>query len=596
MKKLVFIVLFFSLIVCTVRTYSSEAVEQLNDPLIQELIKDAPDSRDFPGQSAVYLLMEEKDFVNKDGTGIYEIHIVIIILDNQAMSLGEVSIPYSQNDSTLKIESARTIRPDNTVVNVDLAGIREVAPYSGFPLYNVTRLKQFSMPAMEVGCVIEYKAVLTVFKPKMPGYFYSYWSFPPGFPILLAKFEIDLPEDMEIHYMGRKLPIEPEIVKTDENRKIYNWTARNVFIGGIYEQFLPPYDVVCPNLTFTSSKTWDEVAGWFYDMSEPQLEPNEVMKEQAASVVKRKGGDREKIMKELYNDVSTNIRYVAIPLKASGYKPHSVKDIYETKYGDCKDKSAYLISLYRLAGIDAHFALLRNRSTGPQITEFPVLSFNHCIVAVPKEDGGYIFLDPTLELNRFGYVPTEMRDVDIFVIKKDGYEFVKLPLDIDLISGTISTISMDIGDDYHMDINDRIEYKGDREIGTRLNYKYATRDAIRAFFEQGIHSMYTHAKLIDVNYADPEDLDKPFWDSTHYEVWDHIKEAGNLLIFDLPLFGFPGSMLNVIVSTEKRIYPLWFPGLTKDFTDVTITVPKNCSITYLPKNIEEDDRDTYKPV
>lgn len=558
------------------------AREALTDERVLDLVKNAPTSMDFPGSSAVYLLMEEKDTVNADGTAVYVMHTIWKVLDRQAIPLGEVSIPFDSSESTLKIDIARTIRPDNTVVNVAQEDIREVSPYSSFPLYNNIKLKQFSMPAMEIGSVVEYKATLKVFRPKMPGFFYSYWSFPPGLPVELSVFEISVPEGVEARYKVGNFDAKPEII-TERGRKIYRWTVRDIFIKGVFEQFLPPYDEVCPSITFVTAKTWDEVAGWFYGLCESQVKTDAELEELLRKIVKRKGGDPQKIRKELYYLVSQSVRYVAIPLKASSYQPHSAVDVYKNRYGDCKGKSALLIALYKSAGIDAYFALLKERSEGPLIRDFPTLDFNHCIVALPEKDGGYTFLDPSLELCRFGYIPTTMQDIDIFVVKKDGYEFVKAPLERENIGGTKMETEMRIGEDYVIDVDEKDTFFGEEEIVVRMNTKYSTRDAMWAFFEQVAQSLFTNARLKDIDFSDPDNLDERFRISLKYEIRDHIKEAGNLLIFDIP-----GSRMNIMVSSEERVHPLWLPSLSKSEAVSTIVIPGGCKINYLPADIKKD--------
>jgi len=563
-------------------SFSVEEPQQLTDQYMIDLINKAPSKADYPGISAAYLFMSEEDYVNAEGTATYNLHVVWKILDQQAIPLGEISIPFNSSDSTLEIVSARTIKPDKTVVNVSKENIREVTPYSGFPLYSNIKIKQFSMPAMEVGSIVEYKATLRTFKPKMPGFFFSYWSFPPGLPVKESILEINVPADLDVGYVSANLEVEPEI-KEESGRKIYKWTAKDIFIEGVYEQFLPPYDLVCPNLTFAAKKTWDEVAKWFYGISEPQIEPSDAMKSAVSFLIEEKGRDREAIMKGLYNFVAQGVRYVAIPLKSSDYQPHKVGEIYTNRYGDCKDKSALLISLFGITGIEANFALVKTRSAGPLTKELPVLDFNHCIVAVPESDGTYTFLDPTLELNKFGYLPAEMQDVDFFVVKEDGYEFVKVPLSEERTSGSLEVIDMEIQDDYVINVTDTMEYFGDTEIGTRLNFKYSTKDAIIAFFGQVINTLFTNTKLNDVKFSSPENLDEKFEIVATYEVKDHIKEAGNLLIFDLPVI-----MTTSFVSTESRIHPIWLPGLSEDTTIFKITIPDDCTINYLPKNVEKD--------
>lgn len=583
---IIFCLLLAGLFLAAGPVYPAPAKEVLYDKEVLDLIKASPAPSDMPGISAVYLLMEEKDAVNADGTATYAIHIVWKILDRQAIPSGEVSIPFNSAESSLEIDLARTVASDNTSVFVAKENIREVTPYSSFPLYTNLKLKQFSMPAMEVGCIVEYKATLKVFKPVMPGFFHSYWSFPAGLPVKLSTFEVDIPETMEGRYLARNIDVKPDI-STEAGRRQYRWKARNVFIEGVFEPFLPPYDVVCPNLIFVTQKSWNDIAKWFYDMAYPQLASTAQMRDFVAGVMNRNGGDREKIMKELYNFVSQEIRYVAMPLKSSDYQPHKASDIYRDKYGDCKDKSALLISLYALAGIDANFALLRTRSEGSVDMEFPSIDFTHCIVAVPETEDSYTLLDPTLELNRFGYVPANLCGVFVFIVKKDGYEFAKAPVQTVEPSGTDMKMEMRIRDDYVIGVSERDEFFGDSELVMRLNDKYSTPDATKAYIESVLQSAYTKPRLIDYEFSNPGNLDEHFSMKLKYEVADHIKEAGNLLLLDVPN---PLTLINInnAVTTEKRIYPIWFPSLIRQTSAITIMIPLGCKVNYLPPSVEKD--------
>jgi len=583
---IIFCLLFAGLFLAAPPIYAEQlAKEVLDDKETLDLIKASPAPSDMPGISAVYLLMEEKDAVNADGTATYAIHIIWKILDKQAIPSGEVSIPFNSQESYLEINLARTIAADNTVVNVAKDNIREVTPYSSFPLYSNLKLKQFSMPAMEVGCTVEYKATLKVFKPVMTGFFHSYWSFPAGLPVRLSTFEVDIPETMEGRYLARNIDVKPDI-SAKAGRKTYSWKARNVFIEGIFEPFLPPYDEVCPNLIFVAHKSWNDISKWFYNMAYPQLASSAQMRDFVAGLINKNGGDREKIMKELYNFVSQDIRYVAMPLKSSDYQPHKVSDIYRDKYGDCKDKSALLVSLYALAGIEANFALLRTRSEGSIDMEFPSIDFTHCIVAVPETEDSYTLLDPTLELNRFGYVPSNLWGVFVFIVKKDGYEFAKAPIQTIETSGTSMEMEMRIRGDYVIGVSEKDEFFGDSELVMRLNDKYSTPGATKAYIESVLQSAYTKPRLIDYEFSNPANLEEHFSMKLRYEAADHIMEAGNLLLLDVPN---PLALnINNAVTTEKRIYPIWFPSMTRQTSAITIMIPLGCKINYLPPSVEKD--------
>jgi transglutaminase-like putative cysteine protease len=83
----------------------------------------------------------------------------------------------------------------------------------------------------------------------------------------------------------------------------------------------------------------------------------------------------------------------------AGVKPHPAPMTLERKFGDCKDKAVLFITLARKMGLDAHFALVRTRDTGPVEQNVPMQQFNHAIVYVPEQKGfpAARFFDPTAD-------------------------------------------------------------------------------------------------------------------------------------------------------------------------------------------------------
>lgn len=579
---------FFIVWVTASITVRVHAEEPLTDPEILAHIANAPNASDYSGVPAVVLFDHDKYYINEDGTATYESHILGKILHKKGRYFGEISLAFTQDRSTLDIVFARTIKPDKTVINIGKGDIREVAPYSQIPVYSAQRLKQFSMPAVDVGSFIEYKAIETIIQPEMPGLFDSSWVFRFGMPTLQATLEINVPEHQEITYATKRLHVAP-VIRIENGRKIYTWTAKNIHVKDAREPLMPPYLTITPRLEFSTIHEWDKVAQWYNSVTEPQLETNESIEKFVHSLIQHKRENKQEIIQALYDFVARDIRYVSIPLNNSGYLPHKVVDTYANKFGDCKDKSALLVSLYRVAGIQAHFALLRQRSQGPIMRDIPALDFTHAIVAVPDEAGRFTFLDSTLEFARVGYVPTEMQDVDIFVIKKDGYEFVKLPIELKDISRRNENIEMEIGDDYIVKVNEETKFFGGQgEMAIRAGIKYSTREDLWPVFEKAVRGMYANSTLIDINFSNPENLSEVFTSNFKYEIRDHIKEAGNLRMFLLPFEG--GQQL---ISTEKRYYPMWFRELGEVDSTTKLTIPVNHKIVFLPAGLEINNTFLY---
>lgn len=72
--------------------------------------------------------------------------------------------------------------------------------------------------------------------------------------------------------------------------------------------------------------------------------------------------------------------------------------ILKERMGDCKDKTLLLTAWLRALGHEAYPLLVSVRSPWPLEELLPTpYHFDHVLVAMKVEAGGWLFLDPTLE-------------------------------------------------------------------------------------------------------------------------------------------------------------------------------------------------------
>ena len=112
---------------------------------------------------------------------------------------------------------------------------------------------------------------------------------------------------------------------------------------------------------------------------------------------------------------------------ASAYEPHSARDVFTNKYGDCKDQATLLVTMLRQAGIKAYPVLLSVSYRGEMNRRLPSPGqFDHCI-AMAEIDGRQYWLDSTAEVCAFGDLPEADRGRDVLVIRDGKGEFVGTP-------------------------------------------------------------------------------------------------------------------------------------------------------------------------
>jgi hypothetical protein len=66
--------------------------------------------------------------------------------------------------------------------------------------------------------------------------------------------------------------------------------------------------------------------------------------------------------------------------------------IFEQRSGVCKDIAGMLVTMMRAAGLDSYAAMTM---AGSRIEQVPADQFNHCVVALRQDDGGFEMYDPT---------------------------------------------------------------------------------------------------------------------------------------------------------------------------------------------------------
>ena len=86
------------------------------------------------------------------------------------------------------------------------------------------------------------------------------------------------------------------------------------------------------------------------------MQPTVTLKNFTESLLAGAETDREKL-ERIFTFVQQKIRYVAVSIGIGSYQPHFAEDVFQNRYGDCKDMSTLIVALARAAGIPAYSGL-----------------------------------------------------------------------------------------------------------------------------------------------------------------------------------------------------------------------------------------------
>ena len=273
---------------------------------------------------------------------------------------------------------------------------------------------------------------------------------------------------------------------------------------------------------------------------------------------------------------------MAVEYGQAGFEPHSAIEIFKNKYGDCKDQAMLLIAMLKRSGISAYPVLIGTRGCWVLDEEFPILTFNHAIVAA-KVDGKTVFLDPTAETASFGDFPSSDQDRKVLVFYEREGRIEKTPLLPAEHNKVSRTMKIKIRNDETISATREIKTFGMYDRGQRAWLKYTKPVLVQEQLKEKINTITPGGELLNYTISEVENLNQPVEIRTEFKGPKFLTRAGkNRLI---PKFG---SLSASLVSRDKRNFPLDFRALSENVTKIRMELPDHLNVKFLPPPIVKD--------
>jgi len=383
---------------------------------------------DHPDESVVWLLDEGVLRLEPDGRGTRTYRQVVQILkEDAAERYQERQFSYSPGHEKLTVNWIRVVKPNGDVISAQPSHVQDsdIPAEMGDPVYSDRKVRRVSLTGVEPGSIVDYSYTTEELKPYLPGDFYASWSVNTSTRTMRSNYQIDVPESFNIRIKEQN-PRVPRTVTTRNGRKIYSWSAGNLDREKV-EAFAADSGGVFQSVEVGGAITWADIAKWYADNARSRYT---VTPKVAAKITQVVAGakTRDDSVRALHRWVAQDIRYVSIALGMGGYQPRAPETVFETGFGDCKDKTTLFIAALGKIGVTAFPVILS--SDGNAKRDLPTINqFDHAIAAVQKPDG-YQFVDLTAALVPYGQLPASEQGGFALVVHPDGRaEEVVLPVD-----------------------------------------------------------------------------------------------------------------------------------------------------------------------
>ena len=315
---------------------------------------------------------------------------------------------YEPQSSYVEIREVNIVRGEERIP-VDISEVEDL-PAPQRMIYWRDRIKTLQLPRLQVNDGIEVKsfrkgytyALLEAggepsddrYIPPMPGEYFDIVLFSGPAPILEKRYALILPPGKKLHSEIYNQPLYSSTSYEGDTTR-YEWFGFDLQ-PRVHEPRQPGARDIYPKVVMATVKDWEAKSRWFFDVNRDQFEVTEPIRRKVEEIFREQGlEDASEALraKALLHWTAQNIRYSGQTMgEGEGFTLHPGTMIFEQRSGVCKDIAGMLITLMRAAGMDSYAAMTM---AGSRIEEVPADQFNHCVVALRKEDGSFEMYDPT---------------------------------------------------------------------------------------------------------------------------------------------------------------------------------------------------------
>jgi lipoprotein NlpI/transglutaminase-like putative cysteine protease len=308
--------------------------------------------------------------------------------------VSQISIQFNPEYESLVLHNVTLRRGDQLIDKLDTARIDLVRREAEMDrqMYDGIVTALIALPDVRVNDIVEYSYSISGSNPILGEKFSTF--FPLGFEVPVGRISIRIvtpkTRDLQTKVLHGNLTAQTE--ERGELREIV-LTANNVQAYPMEEKTVPGRAEI-PFFQVTEYRDWAEVASWARGVFAQPAPSNTELKRQIEEW-RGSGQSKEAALRRALGFVQEDVRYLGIEIGQSSHRPAHPDETFARRFGDCKDKTVLLATIFAQLGVKAQPALVSAHSQDAVADWLPTpLGFDHVITRA-ELDGKVYWLDGT---------------------------------------------------------------------------------------------------------------------------------------------------------------------------------------------------------
>ena len=551
-------------------------------------------TKQYPNDDVVRL-QQETIITIKLNNGVFTIHKEVfeedLYLNNSANYNSKRSISYSTFFNLDKIEASSFSKQDGKYVENKVVNFNEKNNLND-SFYDDSKEVGFIYPKLAKGSKTRIKLTYNIKNPRFLNAFY----FGDFYPIINNKVTIIADKNIGLTFKPFQLNNGAKVTfkkKKKGANYVYTWSAKNTEKFEI-ESNAPNYKTILPHIIpiITSyqqdgktKKLLNGVEGlysWYYSLVENinKEETDPALTILVEDLTRGKESDIEKV-KAIYYWTQQNIKYIAFEYALGGFIPREANEVFQKKYGDCKDNSSILFKMLEIAGLQGNLTWIGTRKIPYTYEEVPTPAVdNHMILSYENKNNTY-YLDATGRYIQIEYPSSFIQGKEALIANGNNFKVKKIPIvpahlnkvvdttyiqisNRDIIGTSNSTFSGYIKNNLFYNLENTRKEADVKELYNKRFLKGSNKFLIKSYKEENKFS-----------------YDKDFSVSYNFSIQDYVQNIGSE-IFINPHFN---KIVSFVKTKEDRKYDIEFDYKRQfSYTNI-IEIPDGYEVSYIPTSV-----------
>ena len=540
----------------------------------EEAAATLPDLQETGHWGQVVLLSDLVIALHRDGTVSRLFHLTTMLHgDHDLAEWDEVTRDYDPRNSLETVRRSLVHLPDGT---------KRKAKRTVTPVDPHTRVVSLTFLPLRPGVVLEFEEQYDHFVPLdvAPGIWDQMFLQGPA-PCRRLRFTVAVSQPFQAEIKLHNCDWQPQ-ESEEHGYHVFRWDLRDV-PGIEMDQWTPPPRDFAPWVDVTTLPSWKPVARHYMKELQPAGTAPPEVKQLLGELTGDAKTDREKVS-AIYRYTTRDVRYGRHPHELTLEAPREAGKMLEDLRGDCKDKSALMVSMLRELNIPAKIALVLTRMNG-ETPFLPAPRFDHALVRT-EVDGEDLWLDAAGGPYTFGDIPFNDQGINALILDGENSVMSEVPRADPSQHRTERICRGRIEPDGTYRFDAEVTNRGEQAVVLRLNYLDRSEEHRLRTLAQSVAVDLTGADVSNVQFTELEDLTR----DVGYTYTLALKRWGRP-IQDILLFRIPWSepvQTSGPVSASERMQPLLAPGVLGMFERHEIELPAGFSDYGLPYVTEEE--------